>query len=382
MTINYEKSEHENNMTNHNHFKPTSCHLPPPPSRTRNGSGTQKSLDFSSPVHTYSNLSDKSNFFDIDLDSRCFSAEVSQSSPFCENRCKSWEEFTRDDNTEDFINWDKLEEGRHLLGNEDDNENSDKRNSSDEENKNEDLWKISQEQRENYIKQFKLLHSNLDGKISGSIARHFFERSNLPSHELSKIWRLSDVDKDGALNFEEFCTAMHLVILRRSNIELPDFLPSSLNPRNRLSEGTKSSPKIFLNLDHPKDPFNKLGHSKSIPDSIPLSPQSKQWTRFTDSPTSDYSRTKPFSPSSATGMQPVNFDFNAALIEKDPKILHPVALRLSPDGQASLYDSGDHVSTFQNCLPVSSQTASDSASACISRLVCLLLLNLNLKIGI
>ena len=34
--------------------------------------------------------------------------------------------------------------------------------------------------------------------------------------ELRQIWQLSDVTKDGCLNLEEFLTAMHLVVLRRS----------------------------------------------------------------------------------------------------------------------------------------------------------------------
>lgn len=42
--------------------------------------------------------------------------------------------------------------------------------------------------------------------------------------------QLADVTKDGALSLEEFNTAMHLVVLRRNNIELPDTLPPSLVP--------------------------------------------------------------------------------------------------------------------------------------------------------
>lgn len=41
---------------------------------------------------------------------------------------------------------------------------------------------------------------------------------------------LSDVTKDGALSFAEFCTAMHLVVLRVRNFPLPDELPAKLQP--------------------------------------------------------------------------------------------------------------------------------------------------------
>jgi len=42
--------------------------------------------------------------------------------------------------------------------------------------------------------------------------------------------QLSDVNRDGALSLDEFCTAMHLVVLRRNDIELPDNLPPVLQP--------------------------------------------------------------------------------------------------------------------------------------------------------
>ena len=42
--------------------------------------------------------------------------------------------------------------------------------------------------------------------------------------------QLSDVTRDGSLSLQEFFTAMHLVVLRRNNIELPETLPPSLYP--------------------------------------------------------------------------------------------------------------------------------------------------------
>ncbi|CAF4603691.1 unnamed protein product, partial [Rotaria magnacalcarata] len=62
------------------------------------------------------------------------------------------------------------------------------------------------------------------------IAKEFFERSNLPTSELSQIWNLSDVNHDGALSLGEFCTAMHLVVLRLNGFQLPDELPQQLQP--------------------------------------------------------------------------------------------------------------------------------------------------------
>ena len=42
------------------------------------------------------------------------------------------------------------------------------------------------------------------------------------------------MNHDGALSIEEFCIAMHLVVLRRNDIDLPDSLPVSLMPYSTL----------------------------------------------------------------------------------------------------------------------------------------------------
>lgn len=41
---------------------------------------------------------------------------------------------------------------------------------------------------------------------------------------------LSDVDKDGALTFPEFCTAFHLIVARKNGFLLPETLPATLRP--------------------------------------------------------------------------------------------------------------------------------------------------------
>ncbi|XP_067945565.1 ralBP1-associated Eps domain-containing protein 1-like [Watersipora subatra] len=93
-----------------------------------------------------------------------------------------------------------------------------------------DVWVINNEQREYYINQFTGMQSDLTSTIKGPVAKEFFERSKLSNNELSKIWKLSDVNRDGELTLQEFCTAMHLVVLRRNQVELPTTLPSSLMP--------------------------------------------------------------------------------------------------------------------------------------------------------
>nr|CAD7429756.1 unnamed protein product [Timema monikensis] len=193
------------------------------------------------------------------------------------------------------------EEQRQLLGTE---EESSDRHSSDEDPG--DVWTITDEQREYYSTQFRSLQPDPRGLVAGSVARTFFEKSRLPVQQLRKIWQLADVTKDGALSLEEFNTAMHLVVLRRNNIELPDALPPCLvPPRPAKAVSREESPP-----------------SLSPPSASP--PRSKEWTKFVDSPTSSVS---------SPGPKPVNFDFHKSAVEQDPKILHPVPLRVTPESQ-------------------------------------------------
>ncbi|KAM9357835.1 ralBP1-associated Eps domain-containing protein 2 [Symphorus nematophorus] len=93
-----------------------------------------------------------------------------------------------------------------------------------------DPWRITEEQLEYYTNQFKSLQPDLGALILGSIAKNFFTKSKLPIPELSHIWELSDVDRDGALTFSEFCTAFHLIVARKNGYPLPESLPPTLRP--------------------------------------------------------------------------------------------------------------------------------------------------------
>uniref|UniRef100_A0A8C4ERT6 RALBP1 associated Eps domain containing 2 n=1 Tax=Dicentrarchus labrax TaxID=13489 RepID=A0A8C4ERT6_DICLA len=93
-----------------------------------------------------------------------------------------------------------------------------------------DPWRITEEQLEYYTNQFKSLQPDLGALILGAIAKNFFTKSKLPIPELSHIWELSDVDRDGALTFSEFCTAFHLIVARKNGYPLPESLPPTLQP--------------------------------------------------------------------------------------------------------------------------------------------------------
>ncbi|XP_043270994.1 ralBP1-associated Eps domain-containing protein 1 isoform X2 [Venturia canescens] len=226
------------------------------------------------------------------------------------------------------------EEQRQLLGTE---EESSERHSSDEAEAEgdaasfppEEVWIISDEQRDYYAAQFAQLQPDPEGLLAGTVARTFFEKSRLPVAELRRIWQLADVTRDGALSLQEFYVAMHLVVLRRNHVPLPDVLPPSLAILPAVAPPAAVVPPSAV---PPPPPVTTLTfvHSKS-----------KEWTKFVDSPTgTSTSLTSP-------GPKPVNFDFQKAAVERDPRILHPVPLRLTPEA-AILASSANGTSTNSN----------------------------------
>lgn len=179
-----------------------------------------------------------------------------------------------------------------------------------------DVWAITDEQKEYYVKQFQTMQPDLNGVIIGSVAKEFFEKSKLPVRELSQIWNLADINKDGALSLEEFCIAMHLVVLRRHEVELPDRLPLSLMPYTAF---TDEEP---FNADLPKGSTLKRA---TPPESS--SPQANQWAQslINESPPMPSDMPSPSQP-------PVQFDFsNPVPSDPEAKIVHPVPMRVSPE---------------------------------------------------
>lgn len=91
---------------------------------------------------------------------------------------------------------------------------------------------MSQEQQRDYTAIFWGM-SPTDGKVSGEQAKAVLSQSELPFDILANVWRLSDIDRDGSLDLEEFCIAMFLCDYAKSNGQLPDKLPLSLVPERK-----------------------------------------------------------------------------------------------------------------------------------------------------
>uniref|UniRef100_A0A336K1W6 CSON009969 protein n=1 Tax=Culicoides sonorensis TaxID=179676 RepID=A0A336K1W6_CULSO len=269
------------------------------------------------------------------------------------------------------------EEQRQLLGTEE--ESSDRHSSDDDHEIDlESVYQILPEQKEYYIKQFRAVQPDINGLLSGHVAKVFFEKSRIPVDELRHIWQLCDVTRDGALSLNEFIGAMHLVVLRRNNIPIPSVLPPALaetlqlvptkkeaaeadllhlesddNNEGNPSKVDSSYTRIISHPEHSK--MSRKDISPPMPSGKPTAPNSKQvlsrpessspskadpsspdsasiktttkkeWTKFPESPTS--------SNLSSPGPKPVNFDLQRTTqaIVSDPQILHPVPLRVTPE---------------------------------------------------
>ncbi|KAB0398431.1 hypothetical protein E2I00_014819, partial [Balaenoptera physalus] len=72
-----------------------------------------------------------------------------------------------------------------------------------------------------------------DGKLSGTKAKTWMVGTKLPNSVLGRIWKLSDVDRDGMLDDEEFALASHLIEAKLEGHGLPTNLPRRLVPPSK-----------------------------------------------------------------------------------------------------------------------------------------------------
>eukprot|EP00602_Paraphysomonas_sp_CaronLab_P001390 CAMPEP_0185026886 /NCGR_PEP_ID=MMETSP1103-20130426/11443_1 /TAXON_ID=36769 /ORGANISM="Paraphysomonas bandaiensis, Strain Caron Lab Isolate" /LENGTH=508 /DNA_ID=CAMNT_0027560621 /DNA_START=82 /DNA_END=1608 /DNA_ORIENTATION=+ len=81
---------------------------------------------------------------------------------------------------------------------------------------------------EQFVPEYKPLFEEhqVDGFVSGKAAKQILTASNMEVGTLRKIWDLSDIDKDGRLDLQEFVIAMFLT----ARVKEGDELPATLDP--------------------------------------------------------------------------------------------------------------------------------------------------------
>mmetsp|Transcript_28567 Transcript_28567/g.71701 ORF Transcript_28567/g.71701 Transcript_28567/m.71701 type:complete len:159 (+) Transcript_28567:762-1238(+) len=96
-------------------------------------------------------------------------------------------------------------------------------------------WIVDATSKARWDNTFYTVCGNDAAAMSGAKARSVMMESGLPVEALSKVWSLADVDKDGALDPEEFALAMFLISMARKEGSgvLPDVLPDSYIPPSK-----------------------------------------------------------------------------------------------------------------------------------------------------
>lgn len=77
----------------------------------------------------------------------------------------------------------------------------------------------------------------INNRVSGDKVKPMLINSKLPIEVLGKIWELSDIDKDGFLDKDEFYVCMHLVYKALEKNPVPQSLPPQLVPPSKRGKG-------------------------------------------------------------------------------------------------------------------------------------------------
>lgn len=110
-------------------------------------------------------------------------------------------------------------------------------------------WVVSRD-RHRYDEMFYSLNP-VDGRVPGSIAKPKMVASKLPNSVLGRVWKLADVDRDGALDIDEWALAQHLIAIKLEGHDLPAVLPSHLVPPSKRQRGAgaaDSDPTLYPKL--------------------------------------------------------------------------------------------------------------------------------------
>ncbi|KAM9384667.1 epidermal growth factor receptor substrate 15-like 1 [Pholidichthys leucotaenia] len=140
-------------------------------------------------------------------------------------------------------------------------------------------WAVRPEEKNKFDGIFESL-APVNGLLSGDKVRPVLINSKLPLDVLGKVWDLSDIDKDGHLDKDEFAVAMHLVYRALEKEPVPALLPSALIPPSKrkksLGSVAGSVPGLPASPPPPKDSLRSTpshGSMNSLNSTGSLSPK-------------------------------------------------------------------------------------------------------------
>ncbi|XP_077462541.1 epidermal growth factor receptor substrate 15-like 1 isoform X3 [Stigmatopora argus] len=106
--------------------------------------------------------------------------------------------------------------------------------------------------------------SPVGGLLSGDKVRPVLVNSKLPLDVLGRVWDLSDIDKDGHLDRDEFAVAMHLVYRALEKEAVPSHLPAALVPPSKRKKSLGTAPPLPASPPPPKDSLRSTPSHGSV----------------------------------------------------------------------------------------------------------------------
>uniref|UniRef100_A0A8C9U1X7 Epidermal growth factor receptor pathway substrate 15 n=1 Tax=Scleropages formosus TaxID=113540 RepID=A0A8C9U1X7_SCLFO len=126
----------------------------------------------------------------------------------------------------------------------------------------------------------------VNGILSGEKVKPVLLNSKLPVDILGRVWDLSDIDRDGMLDRDEFAVAMHLVYRALEQEPVPMSLPAALIPPSKRKKPIKPPPVMPLLPSPPSHKDGRSSHSASkIPPSKPAAVTQSHPPQWVVSPT-------------------------------------------------------------------------------------------------
>ncbi|XP_066548214.1 epidermal growth factor receptor substrate 15 isoform X2 [Amia ocellicauda] len=114
----------------------------------------------------------------------------------------------------------------------------------------------------------------MNGMLSGEKVKPVLLNSKLPVDVLGRVWELSDIDRDGMLDRDEFAVAMYLVYRALEKEPVPMSLPAPLVPPSKRKKTAMTAVVPLL----PSPPSIKDSrHSVTLPKTLPPKAPALQW---------------------------------------------------------------------------------------------------------
>ncbi|XP_051524829.1 epidermal growth factor receptor substrate 15-like isoform X2 [Myxocyprinus asiaticus] len=134
-------------------------------------------------------------------------------------------------------------------------------------------WVVKPEEKLKFDTIFDSL-SPVGGMLTGDKVKPVLLNSKLPVDVLGRVWELSDIDRDGMLDKDEFAVAMYLVYRALESEPVPMSLPAGLIPPSKRKK--VSSPPLMPLLPSPAQHKERSSvHSRSK--TLPAKPTPPQW---------------------------------------------------------------------------------------------------------